>query len=43
MLMTWWDKNYLNSREKDFDNNSYHIFYNNAFMFYEKNGKYKKI
>ena len=38
----WWDKNYLNSREKDFDNNKYHIFYNNAFMFYEKNGKHKK-
>ncbi len=38
----WWDPEYLNSREKDFDNNQYQIFYNNAFMFYEKNGKYKK-
>ena len=38
----WWDKNYLNSREKEFNNNNYDIFYNNVCTFYEKDKSLKK-
>ena len=38
----WWDRNYLSSREKEFNNNHYDIFYNNVCIFYEKNMSMKK-
>ena len=36
----WWDKNYLSSRKKFFDNNLYDYFYNNVSIFYENKNKF---
>ncbi len=38
----WWDKDYLSSREDEFNNTDYGIFYNNVFIFYEKDKSIKK-
>ena len=37
----WWNENYLSSREKIFDDDSYDYFYNNVQMYYEKNKSFK--
>ena len=38
----WWDKEYLSSKEKFFENENYDYFYSNVFFYYEKNKKLKR-
>lgn len=38
----WWDKEYLSSIEKFFENENYDYFYSNVFFYYEKNKKLKR-
>lgn len=37
----WWEKNYLSSREKNFENPDFDYFYCNTNFFFEKNKKYQ--
>lgn len=37
----WWEKEYLMSRAKEFENDNYDFFYSNTFFYYEKNKKKK--
>ena len=38
----WWEKNYLSSREKFFEDNNYDYFYTNTMIHNEKNKTFKK-
>lgn len=38
----WWDEKYLLSRTNLFEDANYDFFYNNVYMFYERNKKYRK-
>ena len=39
----WWDEKYLSSKTEFFDDANIDYFYNNVFIYYEKNNKYLSI